>query len=182
MQQERIYLLFSDTGTLLSGAIKHVTKQPYNHVSLSFDRELKNVYSFGRKTPYNPLRGGFVRERVDLYPFQHARCAIYSLPVTSFQKEKMKRMVRSFEQNNQRYHYNFLGLWTAFKKIEWEREDHYFCSQFVSNVLAQGEVCQFDQPFCFIAPHDLQALPSLNLEYEGALQSYIGNTNRLAFI
>ncbi|MUV37483.1 hypothetical protein JNUCC1_01289 [Lentibacillus sp. JNUCC-1] len=57
MGEQTVYFLFTDTGTYLSKAINYCTKQPLNHVSIGFDDELSEVYSFGRKRPKNPFIG-----------------------------------------------------------------------------------------------------------------------------
>ena len=59
---EKIYIIQSCTGTILSNIIKGYTKNIYTHVSLSLDINLNNMYSFGRLNPYNPFWGGFVKK------------------------------------------------------------------------------------------------------------------------
>ena len=65
MTEKKVYILLTDTGTLFTKLIKLYTKKPYNHASISFDLELLEVYSFGRKTARNPFIGGFVKEDVN---------------------------------------------------------------------------------------------------------------------
>ena len=55
-----IYIILTETGSLLSRAIQVYTQKNFNHVSIAFDPELKEMYSFGRKYENNPLIGGFV--------------------------------------------------------------------------------------------------------------------------
>ena len=57
-----VFILLTNTGTLFTKVIQSYTKAPYNHASISFDRELSELYSFGRKHPSNPFDGGFVVE------------------------------------------------------------------------------------------------------------------------
>lgn len=64
--EKEMYILLTDTGTLLSKLIKCFTNAPYNHVSIVFDKRLDEVYSFGRKEPRNPFIAGFIREDVYL--------------------------------------------------------------------------------------------------------------------
>ena len=45
-----IYIIVAQTGTRPARLFKHVTKKPYNHVSLSGDLELSEMYSFCRVT------------------------------------------------------------------------------------------------------------------------------------
>ena len=50
-----IYILLSDTGSVLTRIIKHFTNNPYNHVSIAFEEDLSKLYSFGRLQPNNPF-------------------------------------------------------------------------------------------------------------------------------
>ena len=45
MSTKNIYIILTDTGTLLSRMIKLYTKDELNHVSISFDDQLSEVYS-----------------------------------------------------------------------------------------------------------------------------------------
>ncbi|MBA9027096.1 hypothetical protein [Peribacillus huizhouensis] len=75
------YLLFTDTGTNLSKLIKLFTTQPFNHVTISFEAELSEIFSFGRKKHNNPFIGGFVREEIAVGLFKNAKCEIYSYKI-----------------------------------------------------------------------------------------------------
>ena len=60
-----IYIVISQTGTLFSRALKVATRHPYNHVSISLDRELNAMYSFARRNIYCPWIAGFIEENPD---------------------------------------------------------------------------------------------------------------------
>lgn len=65
MQKEttkQLYIVLSQTGTVLSRILKFTTGAEYNHSSISLSEDLSKMYSFGRKNPYNPFWGGFVKE------------------------------------------------------------------------------------------------------------------------
>lgn len=66
MTEKQVYILLTNTGSLLTKLIKIYTKKPYNHASIAFDRNLSEVYSFGRKAARNPFIGGFVKDRIEL--------------------------------------------------------------------------------------------------------------------
>ena len=57
-----MYLVVSQSGSIVSKIIKLVTRAPYNHVAISLNRELKPMYSFARVKPWNPVIGGYVAE------------------------------------------------------------------------------------------------------------------------
>ena len=61
-QNKQLYIVISQTGTLLSRILKQITDAEYNHASISLSRDLERMYSFGRRHPYNPFWGGFVIE------------------------------------------------------------------------------------------------------------------------
>ena len=60
--EKQLYIIVSQTGTILSRILKLITKAKYNHSSISLDPNLEQMYSFGRKYPHNPFWGGFVKE------------------------------------------------------------------------------------------------------------------------
>lgn len=166
---KKVYLLFTDTGTLFTRMIKLYTKKPYNHASIAFDAQFNEVYSFGRKKPHNPFIGGFVKEDLRNQLFINSQVAIYSFWVTEEQLNKMKKFIQRIEENKRKYKYNLIGLLTYTIKKPSYRKNAYFCSQFVAHVLKEGGVVQFNKPFSLISPYDLQCLEHLQFEYEGPL-------------
>mgnify|MGYP001218789073 CR=1 FL=1 len=183
MNEKTIYILLTDTGTIFTRLIKVYTKKPYNHASISFDANLEEVYSFGRKVIWNPFNGGFVKENVKTELFKHATCVIYSLKVTEEQLEKMKDCIQTFITHKDSFRYNFLGLFGFIMKKPIHRERALFCSQFVATVLESANIVQFDTPTSLIAPDDLRTLPGLKLEFEGKLHDYQqGNNHNCAYV
>lgn len=169
-KENTFYIILTDTGTFLTRMIKLYTRKPYNHASISFDSNFKDVYSFGRKTPRNPFIGGFVKEDLTGGVFKQARCAIYSCTATDEQLQKMKSFISRIEINKERYRYNLLGLIAIMMQKQLDRKNAYFCSQFVASVLQEGEVITYDKPLSFIAPHELIQDPNFQLIYEGDLE------------
>lgn len=54
VDDQSVFILLTNTGTLFTKVIQGYTRAPYNHASISFNRELSELYSFGRKNPNNP--------------------------------------------------------------------------------------------------------------------------------
>lgn len=111
MIEKKIYILLTDTGTLFTKLIKLYTKKPYNHASISFDSELSEVYSFGRKTARNPFIGGFVKEDVDKGLFKEANCAVYALTVNEVQLQKMICYIKEIEAQKENIIIIYWGYW-----------------------------------------------------------------------
>ena len=125
MSDQKIYLLLTDTGSMLTRTIKLFTRKKYNHVSLAFDAELADTFSFGRKKANNPFIGGFIHEDVTSDFYSRAKCAVYELTVSEKQAAVMRGYVSSFEKDKEKYHYNLLGLLPALFNKVWDRENYY---------------------------------------------------------
>ncbi|WP_334074134.1 hypothetical protein [Paenibacillus sp. A14] len=167
-----IYLLLTDTGTVLNRMIKSYTGQPYNHASIAFDAGLSEVYSFGRKTANNPFIGGFVRENLHSVLFMQAECAIYALTVTHDEYHRMHRYIREVAAQKERYRYNFIGLFGVMLQKPIPRKHAFFCFQFVASVLKEGEVLHFDKDPALVEPGELPHFANFQLIFEGRVQDY----------
>lgn len=170
--ERRIYVLLTDTGTLFTRMIRMVTRFPLNHASIAFDRDLKEVYSFGRKNPHNPLIGGFVKENVYDEWFDNVDCAIFSCTVDSSVYYQMQEQMEWYERNQALYKYNLLGLFGVVFNKEIERTNAYFCSQFVASVFEKNGLALSDKTAGLITPGDIGQSKSLQLEYIGELRQY----------
>lgn len=171
-----IYLLFTETGSVLSQLIKWYTQKTYNHASIAFDSELNEVYSFGRKIPWNPLYGGFNQEKLSEGLFRQANCVVYSLSVTEAEYERMHDYVKMFLAQSEEYRYNFIGLLGVAMQIPIEREKAYFCSQFVASVLSECDRFHFQKEPALTTPFDIMTALPVQLIYEGTLAAYLNES------
>lgn len=172
MKERSIYFLFTDTGTYLSKAINYCTKQSLNHVSIGFDPELKEVYSFGRKQPRNPFIGGFVKEDIRSDFLKNSNCAVYSYTLTEKECETILCNIKEVEAQQNDYKYNFIGLIGILMQIEINRKHAYFCSQFVATMLRDSKRFNISKPACFITPTDIRLHDGMQLIYQGRLGDY----------
>jgi len=161
-----------DTGTYLSRLIHLYTKQPLNHVSIAFDKNLKEVYSFGRKKPRNPFSGGFVREDIRSKYLRNARCALYTFRLTETEYQQIHQLVQQFVRNKDQYRYNFLGLLGFLFRIKIKRKRAFFCSQFVATLLCYSQSFELSKPTCFTKPEDIRSQKGMTLVYQGVLGEY----------
>lgn len=165
-----IFIILSNTGTLFSRTIKLYTKAAYNHTSIGFDRELNELYSFGRKKPNNPLIAGFVKE--NLRHFRDTKCCIYKLEIDDEKYEELRKAVHEFEYEKDKYRYNFIGLFGIMVNYPIKRDYHYFCSQFVATVLNRSGTYLFQKDPGLITPSDFHYVNKASLVYEGSLSDY----------
>ena len=55
-----IYIIQMHTGTIPSVIIKSFTRYKYSHILIATNNSFKKMYSFGRKTLFNPFNAGLV--------------------------------------------------------------------------------------------------------------------------
>lgn len=137
-ESKKVYILLSKTKTVPSNLIKLMTREPYCHTSLALDISLDEMYSFARKGVYNPFNSGFISENIEKGIFgkhKGTRCAVYELKVTSKQYDRIQQELARFKKHPDRYGYNFMGVFSVFFHLAYEREYSFFCSQFVASVL-----------------------------------------------
>lgn len=170
-----VFILLTNTGTLFTKLIQSYTRAPYNHASISFDRELSELYSFGRKNPNNPLNGGFVKEDIKTGTFSKypdTTCVIYELKVSDREVEKMKRVLRIFIRQHKKFLYNILGVIGIAIKEPVEFSNSYFCSQFVAEILERSGIKLWNKLPALVTPDDFRKCDRLQLIYEGKLRDY----------
>lgn len=175
ISKHTIYILLTHSGSLLSKCINVYTKEPYTHVSISLDEELKELYSFGRLKPRNPIIAGFVKEDIfngTYARFPETKCALYSLDINELQYRKLIRKLQRFKRDGDKYGYNLIGLIGVMVNYPVERKYNYFCSQFVSSLLKSSGIKLIDKDSGLTSPRDFRECKELNLVYEGKLQNY----------
>lgn len=176
VEKKKIYIIVSQTGTVLSRILKRITGAKYNHVSISPWSDLHLMYSFGRRHPYNPFWAGYVKESPAFGTFKRfteTQVKVLELSVTEEQYEEIRRTLEEMFEERKKYHYNYLGLYLAAFHIRRSRERCYYCSEFVREILMDHASVSGD---CF--PPITHPIHFLNIEeahtiYCGRLQDYV---------
>ena len=172
MKDKKIYIVLTDTGTILNRIIKLYTNKPYNHASISLDSQLTELYSFARKKYYNPLIGGFVKEDINNPILMKSKCAIYCLETDEETYDRIINNIKRFNINKDKFKYNILGLIGVIIKKDFKRKNKYFCSQFVATILKDSGVEFTPKKPCFTTPFDFAESDNLSFIYEGKLSKY----------
>lgn len=168
-----IYLVMSQTGTMLSRTIKFFTGKQYNHISISLDDNLTCMYSFGRKNPNNPFIGVLVEEGINkgtFKKFYKTQCKVIEIELTDEQYESVYQNIKKMLKEKEKYKYNILGLVLALFNIERHHETKFYCSEFVRYILDNSQIDVSKIP---TIPHpvDFNILSNKNI-YEGQLKNY----------
>ncbi len=167
----KIYIILTHTGTNLSKIIKSYTKDEFSHVSISLDKELKEMYSFGRLHPYNPFLAGFVHESISQGTFKrfyNTKAKIYSLEVTKEQYKEVKYNIKKIQKDS--YKFNIVGLLAVgiHKKIKMKHS--FYCAEFVKYVMEKSSI-NTNLPD-IIKPEDFKKIDGLQEVYNGFLRNY----------
>lgn len=177
IKNKKIYIVFTFTGTVLATSIRRILGVEYAHTSISLDEDLEELYSFGRLNPYNPVIGGFIQEGIDhgtFFRFKDTTARIYKLYVTEKEYETVVDNIEDFKRTKDIMSFNTLGMITLQMGLNWDRENKYFCSQFVSEMLRRSGIMKFDKPSYLISP--LYLLKKIDAKYdivfEQKLQDY----------
>lgn len=169
-----IYILLTKSDTYVSRIIGLTTSAAFTHISISFERSLVPMYSFSRKRVNLPLPAGLRIEPLDygfFSKYDYIPCALYELKVDDAAFESAKEKVDRMMDNAEEYRFSVMGMLMCFMHIPFNRKHHYFCSQFVSEVLTESEAMKLPKPPCLMRPADYALLPGLLCLFSGRLSS-----------
>lgn len=167
-----IYILLTRSGTLLSNLVYAVTGANYTHASLAFDEDLSCLYSSTRKNGYTMFPAGPSREYLNRGVFrlrENVPCALYALDVSDEAYTRARRRAEHMMAHGSLYQFNVIGLALCGMHIRWKRRRHYFCSQFVSEVLEKSGAMELPKHSTLMHPNDYTTLQDLHCVYEGRL-------------
>lgn len=182
-----IYFLFTKTTTALSRMIGLVTSEDYTHVSISLNEDLSSLYSFARLYPNRPLPAGFVIETPDtgylgLHP--DTACTVYKLMIPNSAYKKIQKKLSAMQEHQHEYHYSILGTIYCMFSIKHKRPNHYFCSQFIGELLSESGAVKLPKHESLMHPVDYMKVPGCQPIYHGTIHGL--NTffvqNRLSMI
>jgi hypothetical protein len=175
-ETRQVYIVISQTGTVLSRILKRITGAEYNHASISLSGDLRTMYSFGRMNPYNPFWGGFVMESPYSGTFRRFSETKAVVLVVDIREEQYRALSRTLEEmwaKRRLYRYNFIGIVLAYFQIKRKRANCFYCSEFVGEILLQGGVDGMEQlASTIVQPIHFLSLPHTQV-YSGKLREYV---------
>lgn len=159
-----IYILLTRSSTIVSRLVRTFTSDTYTHVSISFNENLLPLYSSSRKNgrtllPAGPCTEVFSKGYYGKHPF--IPYALYELKVSDEVYDRAKSEAERIILNAGEYHFNVLGLLLCRLNIVYHRKYHFFCSQFVSEVLRRSEALTLPKDTALMRPMDYTKIPEL---------------------
>ena len=170
---KQIYFVLTDTGTILSKIIKIFMKDEYAHISLSLDKDLKKMYSFGRLNPYNPFIGGFVHESIKrgtFKRFKKTKARILEYNIDDEKYENLVQLIKYIKHNRKSFSFNILGLFGYYFRLKRKKEKCFYCAEFVKYIVEMSNI-DIELPE-LIRPEDFKEINESNIIYMGRLKEY----------
>ncbi len=167
-----VYILLSRTNTLFGRAIRRATGAAYSHAALAIDRDLEQLYSFSRRFSFSMLPAGFQRENVRRGVYSRnagTACALYALEVEEEVYGRVAGQLQEMYVNRWRYRYNLLGIFGHVLRRPLRRKNHFFCSEFVAEVLRRAGALAPDLESAFVRPDSFCTMEELRCVYTGPL-------------
>ncbi len=167
-QTRKIYILVTRMFGNRSKAISFFTNSYYTHSSIGLEEDLNTFYTFTIK--------GFFIEKVTKYvkPDKSSfPCQLYEISVSQEKYDEIKNSLQQFTVKKEEYFYARLGVILCFFRIPCKFKGHYFCSQFIAEVLENCQIAKFRKPASLCTPKDFTKMEIAHPIYRGTLRGYL---------
>ena len=164
MSRRKVLILLTKFPNTSSKVLQRLTGCGYTHASIGLDEDMNTFYSFVTK--------GFIVEKLTRYlkperkPFP---CMLYEIPVPEQTYREISALLSGFVENKPLLRYNRLGVVLGLLHIARKRENHYFCSQFVAEILRQGQAVQLSKDSALYFPKDFEKIREARELFRGDL-------------
>ncbi|WP_426350101.1 hypothetical protein ACPWSR_02395 [Alloiococcus sp. CFN-8] len=164
--EKNIYIVFSETKTTMGKLIRRLTHNKYNHVSISTDRELSVMYSFGRYHINSPLAGGFIVENPARYLImgEDVNIKVCQLALDELSYARFQKKLMAFVEDKHTKIYNSFSAISSLFHKRINIEDAYTCLDFTTSMLDIDGVYNIKE---------LEYKLNRNVIYEGSFKEYI---------
>lgn len=157
-----VYIVLEEGKTAFSAAIKKFTNSVYSHAAISFDPEMKTMYSYGIEGSEKGFLGGFIKEDIrDKDPDKHM--AVFAIFLKPDDWNKLRNIISQFVENAKKTGYSYLNIILSnIFRIPLNRNKKMICSQFVDRVLKLINVDISNKNSAFVVPADFQKFAKEN--------------------
>lgn len=163
-----VFIFLSYTGTRMAQLIKSFTHDPYAHSSISFDTTLENMISFNRDgMVVENIKDGIWKKNA-----KEIKYSLYMYMATAQEYDAMKQFVDELLMRKGKLKYNLLGLTNFVFGRGSEREDKFFCSEFVASVISAGNNTLLKQSPHMTTPYNLAKNKNFIFIKKGILSHY----------
>lgn len=165
---KKIYILMIRyPGAMADWMVRH-TKFEYTHVTIGLEEDPNTFYSFNKK--------GFFIEKITRYlkpgrePFP---CILFEIEVNKKAYRRVKKLLQGYVLRKKFLRYTNRSLFTCFLGIPWKIDNHYFCSEFVAEVIQRSGIACLPKHCALCLPHHIVQLKELQLIFTGNVQTLV---------
>lgn len=154
-----VYIVITRTNGLIPKVIRTFGSTKFNHVSIAFDNELINTYSFARLQYHAPFVGGLVHEYLERYTLGNKSpvpTAVFALNVSAKEFDRISREVGRI-LGNRDYIYNLFSVASYPLTGGFATSKAYSCAEFVALLLKSLNIGP-DIPAHSCRPDDIYTL------------------------
>lgn len=148
-----ISILLTKYSDAISNIIFLLDRSGYTHASIALEEDENCFYSFNYR--------GFAIESIEKHKRRGVKKSLcFILQITENSYSQLKYKLENFKDNYLIYKYTRLGAVFAFLRIPFYWENHYFCSQFVAQLLTDsGAMPLRKEPHLYLPSHFLKDIP-----------------------
>lgn len=108
-ENRSLYLMISQTDTLVGQFIRCVSRYPYNHVSITLDPKMREWYSFARYMHDAPFYSGFVKEPAERFLAQggDVQIKVFRLEIPESRAVELEQYFAYAGRPNSKLLYNY---------------------------------------------------------------------------
>ncbi len=172
MENKYLYIVLTRTNTVMSKLIQILKNDKYTHAAISLDKNLEQMYSFGRKYTFNPFVGRFKKEDIGAGIYKLSPTVpsvIIEVQVSNEQYEKAKELLGQFISNSHLYKYNYIGILHNLFKKSLCYKNRFLCSEFVYHILNKSGIVDFQMSRNLVRPINLLDVDG-KIVYKGDLK------------
>ena len=165
----KLYILLTRFPGKAAIAIHAMTGCYYTHASIGLEEDMNTFYSVVGKGMIVEKITRYVRPDRDPFP-----CQLYELEVSAKTYQLVKKQLEVCVENKNSIQYSKLGVVLCLLRIPFRRKYHYFCSQFVAEILKNAQAAQLKKDATLYHPGDFRHMPGMRLHFQGNLQGFMG--------
>ena len=132
-----LYVLLTKTPLKTGRFLRKMTGYEYNHCSISFDKNFKELYSFSRKYKNSTFYAGLVKESSLRYTTneKNTKVKIFKIPISYKVYKDIKYYLNDLKMHEDEYIYNYLSIITYLFHKNVKIKKAYTCCEFTVHIL-----------------------------------------------
>lgn len=144
---KEVSILLTKYSDWISSMVYILCGKGYTHASISLEENFDTYYSFNYR--------GFAVETISKHKkrgVKKSRC--YRLEITEQSYKIIKNRIQDMEAHRSAYQYTRIGVLFCLLHIPFHWKRHYFCSQFVAELLESSGAIELSKPSNFFLPNN----------------------------